>query len=308
MTHSMEKLRADYFGSWHAAQVDTGDIDPVYPVFWYLADQSGMTADDRAWLVFLHVAFYHPGSSLAAFEVAPSPEALPESLGEYSGSPLLDFPTGVERRGHRDVRKRIEHLLALRDLFAGSGPDAWVWSQFDHDSSAEDRWETLTDGLLSIHGNGRWAAYKAAEMLQKVCDYPIAAPDAGHRYSSGPRKGLAHLFEDLPAGQDATSIETLDLYTDLVMTELGETDVALVETSLCDFNSLVGGRYYLGHDIDAMLGDLQHPEVASRVPLLVWEARSAVFAEELLGEAGAERWDGVRKQLKTTYRDTGEIR
>ena len=38
-----------------------------------------------------------------------------------------------------------------------------------------------------------------------------------------------------------------------VMTELGETDVALVETSLCDFNSLVGGRYYLGHDIDAML-------------------------------------------------------
>jgi hypothetical protein len=306
MSHSREKLRADYLGSWHHAQVDTGDIDPVYPVFGYLADQSGMTADDRAWLVFLHVAFYHPGSSLAAFEVAPSPEAIPSRC--FTGSPLLVFPTGTERRGHRDVRKRVEHLLALQDLFAGIGPDAWVWSQFEHDSSAEDRWETLTEGLLSIHGNGRWAAYKAAEMLQKVCGYPIAAPDAGHRYSSGPRKGLAHLFAGLPEGNDPTSIATLDLYTDLLMTELGETDVALVETSLCDFNSLVSGRYYLGHDIDSMLGDLRHPAVADRVPLLTWEARSAVFPEELLGEAGAERWTGVRKQLNSIYRSTGEIR
>ena len=34
----------------HGAIKIAGDIDPVYPGFWYLADQRGMTPDERAWL------------------------------------------------------------------------------------------------------------------------------------------------------------------------------------------------------------------------------------------------------------------
>jgi len=158
---------------------------------------------------------------------------------------------------------------------------------------------------MTLDGNGRWAAYKTAEMLQKVADLPVEAPDAGHRYSSGPRKGLQWLEPDCPEGQDDATVAELDRLTEKWQELLQEPDIAQVETSLCDFNSLVKGRYYLGHDIDSMQHAFTHDKIADRLPREAWAAREAVFAPELLGELND--WTGVRRDANRHYKTTGEL-
>jgi len=71
-----------------------------------------------------------------------------------------------------------------------------------------------------------------------------------------------------------------------------------LETSLCDFNSLVKGRYYIGHEMDLMMEGLEPQSI-------FWEARAKALAHNYLGEF--KGWHGVRPELKTIYRDKGLI-
>lgn len=285
---------ADY-RAWHNLQVETKDIDPVYPVFSWLADHWNLSVPQRAWLCVCHVVYYHTGSTLTMFERVSDPDDLPDTVEGLRDAGLLSLPTTTERRGHRDPVQLSRHLLGLRSTLAA---DPWGWL-----GANGWGWEALNNRITEVPGNGRWASYKLAEMLQKVAGAPTAATDAGHRYSSGPRKGLALLYDDLPEGQKAADIAELDALTAGLAQWLGEPDVAQVETSLCDYNSLAHGRYYLGHDIDSMAEVLLSPRVV--VPPEVWEAREAVFDDRLLGELRG--WDGVRTNLKRAYRDRGVL-
>src|SRR5699024_10612347 len=94
---TLEKLREDY-PRWHAAEVASCEIDPVYPVLRNLADAWGLDFEQRAWLVFCHVIWYHPGSTLAGFQIAPTPAALPDTEDGLWASGLLTLPCGTERR------------------------------------------------------------------------------------------------------------------------------------------------------------------------------------------------------------------
>ncbi|MGH8921209.1 MAG: hypothetical protein ACRDZY_13105, partial [Acidimicrobiales bacterium] len=58
------RLRADYV-RWHHLQVATRDVDPTYPVLAGVVRRLALGADAAAWLVLLHVAYYHLGSALA---------------------------------------------------------------------------------------------------------------------------------------------------------------------------------------------------------------------------------------------------
>lgn len=287
----MTSRLADY-ADWHALQVETGDLDPVYPVYRNLSERRGLSQGEVAWLCVLHVAYYNVTSALTAFELAPEPGEIPEDPPPEST--LLRLSCATERRGHRDPRKLSAHLVGLRrelgdDVLGWLGAYGWEW-------------EPLNRRITELVGNGRWASYKLAEMLGKVVGVAGEATDAGHRYSSGPRKGLADLFPGLPTGNGPDDIAELDALTAELGVLLDEPDVAQVETSLCDFHSLVKGGYYLGHDIDAMLGQT----FDTRVWPDVSEARREVFDVELLGEVG-ERWTGVRTELKTAYRDRGTL-
>lgn len=293
------EYRLDY-GLWHHLQVASGDIDPMYPVLKRVADYRALTADERAWSVFLHVAWYHPGSTFAAMGMWPLPDGtMPNEVST--------FPCGTERRGHRSLPRLIKHLNSLRTTFAQmekSSVDAWVRL---HVLEGEPflSWHNLTNALLGIDGNGRWAAYKTVEMLQKVCGYELAAPDAGHAYSSGPRHGLKLLYPDAPDGNSAADISRLDAMTSALAYRLGEDDIAQVETTLCDFDSMVKGRYYTGHDIDAMQAALLDERVRQHIHEDVWEARRESFSAEYLGEIGG--WVGVRKELNTRYKSEGRL-
>jgi Alpha-glutamyl/putrescinyl thymine pyrophosphorylase clade 2 len=271
-------LLADY-SRFHRIQVANQDIDPVYPVYRRLAEALALTAGDRLRLVFLHVAYYHAGSALAAFS------------GD-SGR----LPCGTERRGHRDDRQLRRHLGGLAAVERSPGGlEAWL-------RPAASDWGRLTGRLAELPGNGRWASYKTAEMLQKICGYPVTAPDMGHANSSGPRHGLALLYPGIPAGNAPAELAQLDRLSAELADSLGAA-IEEAETTLCDFHALAEGRYYPGHDIDVMLSQLLGTQSALTAEAM--RARRAALAPAYLGEVGG--WAGVDRHRCRVYRDTGII-
>jgi hypothetical protein len=284
---------------WHRAQVDTKDIDPVYPWLKDIADQLGLDYYQRGWLVMCHVIWYHPGSTLAGWTLAPH-----HRFTDFPG--LLELPTGTERRAHRDWRATEKHLAWLRENLPPRGILQYVEERL---GAGPWGWRELNDVLTEPFGNGRWAAYKTAEMLIEVAGAPSRVTDAGHAHSSGPRKGLADLYGGDVEGHSPEAVRVLDNRTIEVATWLVEPDIGKVETSLCDFHSALGGRYYVGHDIDGMQADLLSERTQRftdpRLLDLAWSSRERVFARSLLGERSG--WTGVRKPLKTAYRDRREL-
>lgn len=284
-----EDRRRDDYRRWHHLQVATRDVDPAYPVLRGIVDQLGLDRDSAAWLVLLHVGYYQMGSALAAFAALPKPTA--------PSPALLRLPTGTERRAHRDVRQWDRHWRALLDAFdAHGGPYGWI-------TAAGTDWAALNDHLATVYGNGRWAAYKTAELAQKVLDVPTEVADAGHAHSSGPRKGLA-LLHRIPAGNTAGDVAVLDGLTTTLADELGEHDIGQVETSLCDFHSLVKGGYYLGHDIDAMAEHLM--KVPGDLTQAAFDARATTLPPAYLAEA-VGRPLAVDRDRKRAYATTGRI-
>lgn len=284
-----DALRRDYF-RWHHLQVGTGDIDPVYPVLRYLRDRLSLSDDDAVWLCVLHAAYYHLGSALAAFAAVPKP-------GWPSDERLLALPTGTERRGLRTPAKLGSHWAALLAAFeVHGGPHAWL-------TSGGTDWRSLNDTVAAVRFNGRWAAYKTAELAQKVVGVPTVVADAGHAHSSGPRHGLG-LLQDVPTGNTPSVIRVLDRATRVLAYQLGESDIGQVETSLCDFRSLAHGGYYLGHDIDAMAAQLAR--VPSELSETAFDARVATFPFVYLAEYTG-RPLAVDNARRRVYRDTGQI-
>jgi hypothetical protein len=288
------QLREDY-RRWHRLQVATRDVDPVYPVLARLADDLGLDDDATAWLCLLHVTYYHLGSALAAFAATGKPTApTPE---------LLRLPTGTERRAHRVPGRLEAHWLALLGAVEDAGgPAAWL-CDLPAGVSMYGRWTVLNDRVAAVHGNGRWAAYKTAELAQKVVGAQVRVADAGHAHSSGPRQGLALLHPVLPVGNGPDAVAILDRLTDNLAVELAEPDIGQVETSLCDFHSLARGGYYLGHDIDAMQQQLA--AVPSDLTGPATAARLGTLPAEYLGEIGG--WTGPDRDRKRVYARTGVI-
>lgn len=293
-------MLAGDFRRFHRLAVETGDVDPVYPVLRAYGAWHGTTHENLLRLTFLHVAYYNLGSAIRAWH----------HLG--TEDERLRLPTGVERRGHRDPRKLARHLAQL-DYIANDrgGYTGWLDRAMADEDTPEGRWDAVSDAVLSLYGNGRWAAYKACEMLAKVNGYELHAPDMGHAYSSGPRKGLELLVPNLPAGNSRDAVQVLDLASVALVAELGDeglpgADVETVETTLCDFHATVTGGYYVGHDIDLLLAALLAwtPETLPGHAVLM-EARRTSFPDAYLGELHG--WTGPDRVRKRAYKDTGVI-
>lgn len=294
-TRPLQRLRDDYT-RFHHLHIATHDIDPVYPVLDHLATHHlNLSAEDRVRIVFTHVAYYHLGSALSAWAT---------SSGDFRAMPH-NLPTGTERRAHRDQPKLRRHLDHLADIAtAEGGLLPWLARNIDPTSPTRT-WTNITDHcLMRVIGNGRWASYKTGEMLTDVAHLPLAAPDMGHAHSSGPRHGLTLLYPALATLTDnsPTTINRLNTVSATLASSLG-TPIEKAETSLCDFNSLVKGRYYPGHDIDHMLHQLH--QVPSPLTPAALAARAATLPHPYLGEL--HDWDGVDRTRLSHYARTGHI-
>jgi len=275
----------------HDLALQTRDVDPTYPVLKQLSQYDNLTPEDRIRLVMRYIAYYHLGSGMASF------------LGETG--PL---PCATERRGHRDDRKLQRHLGALREVEAMPGGwEGWISRALQGSADPREAWGKLNDALLGIWGNGRWASYKTAEILWKVCDVRVRATDMGHAHSSGPRQGLDLLLPNLPRGNGKETVRELDKVSEIVRIRLEmeglQAPVEEVETTLCDFHSLATGRYYVGHDIDQMLRQIL--DVQSGWTRRALDARFHTLPHLYLGEIYG--WTDTDTNRKRAYRDTGKI-
>lgn len=285
----------DDYARFHKLALETHDVDPVYPVLRGISDELGWDEERRTWAVLAHVAYYDLGSALQAIDAD-------------KWLPGLTF--GTERRNHRVPARFEKHWTALEHksvIYAGFYP--WLRDALVPGDPVAS-WGSVTDALLDVWGNGRWAAYKTCEMLAEVVGMPLEAPDMGHAHSSGPRQGLNLLFAGANqyTGNDKGTVKLLDDFSTLLCKVLAERGlparVENVETTLCDFHALHGGRYYVGHDIDQMLEQLHHsPD--NTMKFAAFQARSGAFDEAYLGERGG--WDGIDKSRNKAYKEHGLI-
>ena len=229
----------DRYKAWHWDQVRTGDLDPVYPWLRAYFDLTGADPQQAASLTITYLTYYRVDSAVHAWEQA----------GRRVPTNPLKHPTGTERRAHRDRRQLDKHLHDLHIHMAGD-PHGWLTNA--------PTWEAMTDRVTAVHGNGRWAAYKACDLATKVHNAPWTAPDAGHANSTGPRKGLGLLGIPDPGGNSPDTIAYLNAVTLELADLIGDPDLSQVETSLCDFRSHVLGRHPLGHDVKALAEQVRH--------------------------------------------------
>lgn len=273
------------FAQWH---VDSGDIDPVYPVLRWIEEDVCIDENEAVALTFLYVAYYDLTSAVMTWLDGWRP-------GQELDWTQLKRPTGTERRAHRDPAQFAPHVFELGRMLR---PDFI-------DVMRKMNWWELQDELARWRGNGRWAAYKTGEMLGQVNDWEIEPLDAGHANSSGPRKGLADVYPDMAlVGNRASVIRRLDTRTAELAAAL-DLPVRQVETVLCDWHSTLQGGYYVGHDIDLMLEQSLRPQVPDHIRHLIIDARSDSFNSRWLGEEHG--WPGIRRELKKRYRDRGEL-
>lgn len=219
---------------WHWDQIRTGDLDPMYPFLRAWTRLNDLTPDESASLTLTYLVYYRIDSAYQAWS---QHRRIPISPRKY--------PTGTERRALRDPKQLAAHLESLNSHVADQ-PHDWL--------TGATSWNSMGERVMSVYGNGRWAAYKACDLATKVHDAPWEAPDAGHAHSTGPRKGLSLLGVPDPGGNTPENIKYLDDATTELASMVGDMDISQIETSLCDFYSHKKGRHPLGHDVIALAG------------------------------------------------------
>jgi hypothetical protein len=298
----VSSLFEDY-ARFHEIQIGNRDVDPVYPVLKEVGDILGWSPEERVRSVFLHVAYYDLGSTLAAVDRRRG--AFLRAFTE----PVQGLSCGTERRRHRmgdNLRVHLAHLHRIAEKF--NGLSTWIECLCDEDPIVN--WKRVTEDLMQVNGNGRWAVFKTCEMLAEVCGLPLAAPDMGHANSSGPRRGLELLYpEARMIGNGRRVIEELNALSGRLVDELQwrglDARLETAETTLCDFHSLVGGKYYAGLDIDVMQQQLAKAPMSREMRLTALAARMRTLPEAYLGEM--DGWEGPDAARKRVYRLTGEI-
>lgn len=280
----------------HAAR----DIDPLYPVLAHLfavVDEPGEAPDDadkQVWAVLVYVAFYNLPSALTYLdETSWQPGAL------LPAATARSLPTGIERRGLRGGVV-IHHLEDLsRKAYAAGGFASWLAPTMSIPPPL--RWYEARQRLERVAFNGRWASYKTAEVLQKALRWPLEPPDMGMDGATGPLAGLRTLFPEprTSPGGGYSRVDVAEAQGRALLDHLQRAgvpvDIAEVETLLCDWHSLVEGRYYVGHDT-ALLWQNALAAPAS-IARRVHDAMGHSFPDAALEAAGA----GVQADRKQHY-------
>ena len=290
-------------------QYDSLDYDPFHPMLIEL--QKGMDPEEALWHSTLYMAYYNVGSFQVAFEEGPP-------CGRPFPEWLARLPVGVQRRNLRGG-KVLTHLDSYVRLAHEHGSQRdYLTAGFTGDPKAD--WATLQDNVGKAWGNGRWSIFTTSELYQKVNNIPVLPCNLMNDGSSGPRAGLKILFN-----LEDPTVEELDKLTDQLFVEAskrlrtripylpeGHYDYAMLESQLCDFQSLCKGRYYVGRDIDRdqerlrkTAGALKALGRSEKGLDAVWAARSAVFDNRYLGEHNG--WAGRTDYALTHYQRYGEV-
>jgi hypothetical protein len=273
--------------------VTSGDIDPTYPVLKAVYEARGYTEEQRLWFTLLYLTWYRLDSAEAAFEKVPAPNV---------NFPDLRLPTGTERRGFRGNARAGEFVSRFVEVAKSWHGGLAPLIRSVVSNGGEAGWARVRKMVQGFRDGGPWSSYKFADLLAHVHGYPITADNigvGGASATAGPIPGMVRVTGvdwkrcALDVGLQKTLLRRC-LDAGVPFSGLDQ-----METSLCDFNSLCKGRYYVGHDID------DQQERFKGMAADWWQARQSIFDHRYLGEFGG--WDGVRKPLNRRYLETGEI-
>ncbi len=263
--------------------IQSGDIDPAYPVLRHLYKSRALRVDRALWQTAVYVGFYNLPSALAFYRLHPNIIRVQDNAAP--------FPCATERRGLRGG-KVVRHLNEMVEAFRVRGIETWItdgWPTDQWEGNPEANFRRFTTQAMSLWNNGRWAAFKWAELLKKVHGFPLAAPDMCLEHCSGPREGLRMVF-GLP---DTLKVAELNQWAERLRTSLAYEGLVIedweeLETVLCNWHSYRLGKYKVGHDIHEQY---EATEKAFREGWLsvqdyqaIFEARAASFATRWLKE------------------------
>lgn len=284
MTLSQTPLFSD-FCDFAKAQLRSRDIDPMYPVLKAYFQSLEISQADKIWRTAVYVTFYHIGSAYQVWSHYPS----------LTQVRIGALPTGIERRGFRG---NLQAQANLNSLIGLCGGDIQGWLE----SAVERGWDAVRKAYEEIAYNGVWASYKWADLVKHTLGYSsLVATDigvGGNGKEAGPIPGLARLTGK--SWQECVKNKDLqrDFLENCLKAGVPFSGFEELETALCDFNSLCKGSYYVGHDIDMMMLHLPSDKA-------FWQARRDCIPAEYLGELNG--WKGVRKPLKSYYKDKGVL-
>lgn len=284
----------DAFVKFARGQVLSGDIDPSYPLLKTIYASEKLKPEETLWRTLLYVTWYHLGSAEKVWKAHPTAATIDPNR-------FASLPTGVERRGFRGLTGNVAARAFVAAVLARASGSLYRW--VDSCGTGEAGWKNVRKELEAVAGAGPWASFKWADLMKNVHGFSIEAPDigvGGKSATSGPIPGMVLL-----TGCDwKTCALDIGLQKKLLLAAVEKgaplSGLDQLETALCDFNSLAKGSYYLGHDIDSQMDQLQTAGPG------LWEAR-AVFPKRYRGELGRPPWTGIRKQLKKAFATGREL-
>lgn len=245
------------------ALIKTGDLDPVYIILY----EAKLGKSELYHYLLAYLAFYHMGTASWTTEQSTKAEYW-QRMGEAAAS--KDYPRSSERRHYRG-KSAIESVNWLRDR--GVKP-LFGWFQKDRFYDIGE----VTSYVETWKGFGKWAAFKTADILERLGIVQIDFGDGsdGSIYES-PKEGAEDLWaiEMFPVEganrvvpwaiekvvEDLANCKAPPRYEKFVGT-------AEAETVLCKYHSYLRGKYHIGEDIEACykaLSKFKHIDVAKRL-------------------------------------------
>lgn len=277
-------------------QVTTKDFDTEHPTIIQMMENEGIDrqSDEGIWWTLTYMAHYDEGSALAVCRSS-DPFKFPKHVTRW--------PIAKNRRNLYGGRIKRHYLALVR---AKQNAKDWPYHNFEGDPKSD--WSTLYNNLRAVWGNGRFGTYTTADMLHKVNQLPVEVMDMDNQGSTGPAKGLRHLFGY--SGNEHLVMDRLAeqcfKYSIQHSPQLDYTtiDKGVIESVLCNYSGICRSVFYPGRNIDRQQDRLIKIESMGVDADVLWEARHQVFNHKHLGEFNG--WVGVDPNRKKQLQKYGE--
>ena len=292
-------------------QIETWDVDPLYPVVGEMYDRLGWDEEQRLWYTSLFTCYYWMKTIEVVHDQHPHPQPVDQ---DYTYPDAWNMKVRKERRCVYQKGAGAEHM-------------SWMAEQAPLTESivplvekgGQEGWDAFREWYEQAPHAGGWASYKFADMLKYAHGYDITASDMGTGSGveiRGPLAGIQLMtnLNSIDEVEESVNIQW-EFYDECQDHGVGFKGLEQMETCLCNYKSMTKGNYYVGCDIDNMQRQINnttneggYENYTDDSMNMFYEIRSDLFPDYMLGEKTAGRRAGEVEAFNTLYRDEGIIR
>lgn len=249
------------FDVYARALMGSNDVDPTYPVIKSIVDKEGF---DPYWFAFVYVGFYNLETAIKMCREIPTHEDWHKNKKLFAERrrDKVWSKFGHERRGTaRNIQTQVNNFSAVAVFLETINDEMEYLAAPEVVKNWHIDQASFRAALQTLPFHGGWASFKIAEIFEKAFGVDqFTIPDLGvvgrdPNSNDGPVGGLRWLY----GRENEYDNGWYNVWDDLGsrLAEAWGVDIGKVETCLCKFSKLVGGKYYIGHDV-AELVELEH--------------------------------------------------